>query len=84
MRFIIGKLTDEEFRALESGVPIVSKMLLIPDDFRVFHYQEGDTIEAETHDGNRILTIIRNMEVLEDEERVIIIFTLVRATPDRG
>lgn len=79
MRFIIGKITDEEFQTLKNGSPVVSKMLLIPDDYKVFHYREGDSIEAETQDGNRILTIIKNMEVLEDEERVIMIFTLVHA-----
>lgn len=83
MRFIIGKLTDEEFKTLKDGSPIVSKMLLIPDDYRLFHYLEGDTIEAENHYGNRILTTIKNMEVIEDEERVIIIFTLVLATEDK-
>ena len=83
MRFIIGKLTDEELRALKQNEPVISKMLLVPDDYKVFHYKEGDEIEAETPDGNRIWTIIRNMEVLTVDERVIIIFTLVQR-PDRA
>ena len=83
MRFIIGKLTDAEFELLKSGHPVVSKMLLIPDDYRLFHYQEGDDIEAESQDGNRIWTTIRNMEIVEDAERVIIIFTLVPQRPKR-
>lgn len=77
MRFIIGKLSEEELLALKDGEPIISKMLLTPQDYRVFHYDKGDMIEAETYDGNRIWTAIREMEVIEDEERVIIIFTLV-------
>ena len=76
MRFIIGKLTDAELEQLKRGEPIVSKMLLNPQDYRLFHYKEGDDIEAETHDGNRIWTTIRNMEIVEDTERIIIIFTL--------
>ncbi len=77
MRFIVGKLTDEELEALRQGHLVISKMLLVPDDYKVFHYREGDPIEAETQDGDRIWTTIRNMEVIEDEERVIVILTLV-------
>ena len=76
MRFIVGKLTDEEWQTLNRGELIISKMLLTPDDYEVFHYKEGDEIEAETQDGNRIWTIIRNIEIVEDEQRVIIILTL--------
>jgi hypothetical protein len=52
-------------------------MLLMPEDYQVFHYAEGDEIEAETQDGNRIWTIIRNIEIVRDPEQVIVIFTLV-------
>ena len=76
MRFVVGKLTNEELQALRQDEPIISKMLLTPDDYRVFHYKEGDEIEAETLDGNRIWTTIKNLEIVEDGERVIIIFTL--------
>jgi hypothetical protein len=76
MRFIVGKLTEEELLTLKSGGTILSKMLLIPDDYKLFRYQEGDKIEAETEDGNRIWTTIRNIEVIEDEQRVIVILTL--------
>ena len=78
MRFIVGKLTDEELQALRDGETIISKMLLIPEDYKVFHYREGDDIEAETREGNRIWTTIRNMEIVEDDVRVIIILTLVQ------
>lgn len=78
MRFIIGKLTDEELLTLKQGDPLITKMLLIPDDYKVFHYAEGDEIEAETQDGNRIWTIIRHMETVELEDQVIIMFTLIQ------
>jgi len=77
MRFIVGKLTDEEMRILKRGESIISKLLLIPDDYRVFHYKEGDEIEAESQDGNRLWTEIRHMEIVEHKERVIIILTLI-------
>lgn len=77
MRFIVGKLTEDELLTLRRGEPIISKMLLIPDDYRVFHYQEGDEIDAETHDGNRMRATIANMEVIEHEEQVTVILTLI-------
>jgi hypothetical protein len=77
MRFIVGKLTDEELQILKQGEAIISKMLLIPEDYKVFHYKEGDGIEAETQDGNRMWTVIRNIEIVENEERVIVILTLI-------
>jgi hypothetical protein len=81
MRFIVGKLTEEELKVLRRGESIISKLLLIPQDFPVFHYQEGDLIEAETQDGNRIWTKISSMEVVENQESVIIILSLVHETP---
>lgn len=83
MRFIVGKLSEDELQALQRGHVVISKMLLIPEDFRLFHYKEGDEIEAETQDGNRIWTVIRNMEVVEDDERIIVILTLVSKEPVR-
>lgn len=77
MRFIVGKLTDEEIQALRNGQVVISKMLLVPEDYKVFHYAEGDDIEAETQEGNRLWTTIRNMEIIEDEHRVIVILSLV-------
>jgi hypothetical protein len=78
MRFIVGKLTDDELEALRRGQSVISKMLLIPEDYKVFRYKEGDDIEAETQDGNRIWTTIQNLEIVEDELRVIVILTLVQ------
>jgi len=76
MRFIVGKLSSEEMQALKEGHTVITKMLLIPDDYRVFHYKTGDPIEVETEEGDRLWTRIQNLEVVEDPERVIIIFTL--------
>lgn len=76
MRFVLGKLSDEELQSLQQGESVISKMLLTPDDYQAFHYREGDEIEAETHDGNRVWTTIKNIESLEDKERVIVILTL--------
>src|SRR5687768_10278694 len=78
MRFIVGKLADEELLILKRGESIISKMLLIPEDYALFHYKEGDEIEVETQDGNRIWTTIRNIEIVEDEQQIIVILTLIQ------
>lgn len=78
LRFIVGKLSDEELQTLKQGEAVISKMLLIPEDYSLFHYKEGDDIEAETQDGNRLLTTIRSMEIIEDDARVIVILTLIQ------
>ncbi|MGC1242152.1 MAG: hypothetical protein WA874_11205 [Chryseosolibacter sp.] len=76
MRFIVGRLTDDELMILKRGDPVISKLLLIPDDYLLFHYREGDDIEVETPEGNRIWTTIRHIEIVEDDHRVIVILTL--------
>lgn len=81
MRFIIGKLNEEEFELLKRGESVISKLLLLPDDFSLFHYTLDDEIEAETPEGNRIWTTIRSLEIVENESSVIVILTLVRARP---
>lgn len=78
MRFIVG-IHEQELLILKKGEKIISKMLLTPDDFRVFHYIEGDEIEAETPKGERIWTTIQHMEIIHDHIRPIIIFTLVHS-----
>lgn len=77
MRFIVGKLSDDEWLALRNGEPVVSKLLMVPDDYQVFHYKQGDAIEAETEEGNRIWTTIQNMEIISDTKSVVAILTLV-------
>ena len=80
MRFIIGKLTDEELQALKDGEPIISKMLLTPADYKVFHYKKGNEIEVESQDGDRTWVTIQSLEVVEDKAQVIIIFTLAQTS----
>ena len=77
MRFVVGKLSSDELEVLKRGEAVISKLLLVPDDYKIFHYKVGDAIEAETYEGNRIWTIIRSMEVIEGEMQVIVILTLV-------
>ena len=77
MHFIVG-LSNEELDVLKRGGHVISKLLLVPDDYRVFHYKEGDEIQAETHEGNRLTTQIRNLEIVEDTDSVIVILTLMK------
>ena len=84
MRFIVGKLTCDEMTALKKGDTIIAKMLLVPDDYQVFHYNTGDWIEVETEEGDRLWTEIRGMEVVEHPEHVIIMFTLAHNAQSGG
>ena len=83
MRFVVSKLSNEELLTLKRGEAIVAKMLMIPDDYKIFHYKEGDEIEVETQEGNRIWTTIRNMEIIEDDHRAIVILTLVHSPSEK-
>jgi hypothetical protein len=74
--FIIGQLSIDEFEQLKNGYSIISKMILAPDDFKLFHYNERDRIQVETKDGLRLWCDINHLEILKSEERVILIFTL--------
>ena len=78
MRFIVG-ITEADLLTLNQGHTVIAKMLLIPDDYKVFHYAQGDDIEVETPEGNRLWTAIRAIEVIEDEWRTIVILTLANA-----
>ncbi|MEX1238735.1 MAG: hypothetical protein WEB30_03430 [Cyclobacteriaceae bacterium] len=77
MRFIVGKTHREELLTLKRGETILSKLLLTPDDYKLFHYKAGDQIEVETEEGNRIWTTIRNIEIVEDDSGVVVILTLL-------
>ena len=76
INFIIGQLSNQEAEILEEGYPIVSKMILTPDDFQIFHYKEGDAIQVETNNGHRLWCKITDLEVVNKEDGVILIFTL--------
>ena len=77
VRFVISELTTEEVEALTNNEVIISKMILTPDDFALFHYKEGDEIEVETEHGNRMWCVMRHREIISGDERVILIFTLM-------
>jgi hypothetical protein len=74
--FIIGDLAEEEIEALKEGHTIISKMILTPDDFKIFHYKKGAQIQIETGHGNRLWCTIDELEILESDDKVILIFTL--------
>jgi hypothetical protein len=79
INFIIGQLSDEELETLKNGYSIISKMILTPDDYGLFHYKEGDNIQVETDDGNRLWCAIEHLEVLNNDQGIIIIFTLLKS-----
>jgi hypothetical protein len=77
--FIIGQLTSEEMDVLNEGLPLISKMILSPEDYKLFRYMERDSIQVETDYGNRLWCTITHLEILEKENDVILIFTLIKA-----
>lgn len=82
VRFVVSKLSDADVEALKEDRAIISKMILSPEDFELFHYREGDAIEVESRHGDRLWCIIFNLEVVTDKDRVILIFTLIRNPKD--
>lgn len=79
VNFIIGQLSEEDADALKKGYSIISKMILTPDDYSLFHYKEGEFIQVETDHGLRLWCTITNLEVVKDDKRVIMIFTLAKS-----
>ena len=77
--FVISKLTEEEATSLNEDHTIITKMLLSPDDYKLFRYKEGELIQVQTQNGNRIWCEILKLEIVEHPERVILIFTLEKA-----
>lgn len=80
IRFIVGELTEDDVQALMKGQSVICKMILPPDDVRLFQYKEGDSIEAESEHGNRQWCTISDLERVENEDGVIIILTVVKKT----
>ena len=78
VRFIINELTEQEVESLKNDEMIITKMILTPDDYQLFHYRAGDSIEVQTEHGNRLWCKIEHLESVSDDSRVILIFTLVR------
>jgi hypothetical protein len=79
VKFVLGAINEEEVQSLEEGYAIISKMILMQDDYNIFHYKLGDSIQVETDHGYRLWCSITQLEVIQDKERVIIIFTLIKA-----
>ena len=77
--FVIGQLVEEDLVALKHNETIVSKMILTPDDYQLFRYKEKDLIQVETPNGDRVWCEITHLEILESDERMILIFTLEQA-----
>jgi hypothetical protein len=76
--FIIGQVSEGDFESLAEGEKVTSKMILTEDDFALFHYKESDEIQVETDHGNRQWCTILHLEVLRENEKVLLIFTLQR------
>ncbi len=74
--FIIPGLSEGEIDLLNDGYEVISKMILSPDDDRLFRYGAGDRIQVETQNGNRLWCRIRQIERVEADEQVVLIFTL--------
>jgi hypothetical protein len=74
--FVIGQLREEEMLALKNDEIIVSKMILSQDDYSIFRYKEGDQIQVESQNGDRVWCTIHQLEKVEREEGMILIFTL--------
>lgn len=77
VRFIINALSEEDVDSLKNSHQVIAKMILSPDDYKLFHYREGDQIEVQTDHGNRLVCTIKHLEIVADNERVILIFTLL-------
>lgn len=75
INFVVG-LSEGDFELLESGFNVISKLILTRNDFDIFHYREGDPIQVETEDGNRLWCKILSLEQISEDERVLLIFTL--------
>jgi hypothetical protein len=78
VRFIINELSEDEVVALENDQVIISKLILSHEDYKLFHYREGDAIEVQTDHGYRLWCKIKHLEIVSDDERIILIFTLLR------
>jgi hypothetical protein len=76
--FVIG-LREDEVEALKNDEMVVSKMILLPDDYLLFKYKEGDLIEAESQTGNREWCRINQLEKVQQDDNIILIFTLEKA-----
>ena len=78
--FIIGGISEHDFQSLREGYAIIAKMILSPEDHALFHYNKGNSIQAESSSGDRIWCRIVDLELILNNESTIVIFTLARET----
>jgi hypothetical protein len=78
IRFVIRELSEDEMENLRDNHMVITKMILAPDDFALFRYKQGDLIEVENQDGYRRWCSITDLEIVQGEDRVIIIFSLLK------
>jgi hypothetical protein len=76
--FVIG-LREDEVEALKNDEIVVTKMILLPDDYDLFKYKESDLIQVESQTGNREWCRIYQLEKVQQDDNIILIFTLEKA-----
>jgi|GEM_PF-5513894 len=76
IHFVVGELSQEEVEDLKNGQTVISKMLLSFEDFKLFNYHEGDTIEVETAHGYRLWCKIVSLEIVKNSESLVVILKL--------
>jgi hypothetical protein len=79
INFVIGQISEGDFDTLASGEKVISKMILVNEDFALFRYKEGDEIQVETDNGNRQWCVILHLEMIEEPDKVLLIFTLKKS-----
>jgi hypothetical protein len=78
--FIIGSIAEEDFQALKEGYSIITKLILTPQDHELFHYNKGNSIQAESAKGDRIWCRIAELEMITNKDNALVIFTLIKET----
>jgi hypothetical protein len=76
--FVIGGIAEEDFQSLKEGYSIVTKLILTPQDHELFHYNKGNSIQAESSRGDRIWCRITDLEIIINQDNAIVIFTLLK------
>jgi hypothetical protein len=74
--FILGRISDGDFDTLEQGDIVSAKMILTDDDYALFRYNDGDSIQVETGNGNRLWCAILHLETILEKDKNLLMFTL--------
>lgn len=74
--FIISEIPEDDLQGLRDGYTVIAKMILVPEDEKLFQYQKGDDIQVETENGNRLWCKILDLELMKNEDHILVIFTL--------